>query len=371
MTTRPFPVLCDRCRAAGLAGEAEFAELADLGDLLDFEAVPRRKRANGWDGEAQRAFIAALAVTGSDRQAAAIVGRAQYGITQLCNAKGNEGFLAARAKAIGIFEEKERVRRSDGLLAAVHGEESRARGRHHLAWSGAATRALPPPGWEPGVELSSQQADELRLGLLRILVDKYLQKLETERRCRLEGRIAEADFCLRQVTMLEVSLDVVSDGDGMAVLKQARLGDDDLLHIAETPLSKLLDEARRLHWQECGDPPRPEYPPRHLLVDRGDYAIEPLEAAWGGLGESFEEQSRRFDEQYRSDAEAQVEWEAKARRDYEERRELDASSSAESRAEPESLRPPGDGTDVTNSVRDGPGAGINPPAPDAARRAAE
>ena len=72
MTTRPFPVLCDRCRAEGLAGEAEFAELADLGDLLDFEPVPRRKRANGWDAEVQRAFIVALAVTGSDRQAAAV-----------------------------------------------------------------------------------------------------------------------------------------------------------------------------------------------------------------------------------------------------------------------------------------------------------
>jgi hypothetical protein len=148
MATRPFPVLCDRCRAEGIAGEAEFAELAGLGDLLDFEPVPRRRRANGWDAEAQRAFVAALAVTGSDRQAAAVVGRAQFGVTQLCNAKGNEGFLAARAKAIEIFEEKERVRRSDGLLAAVHGEAARARGRHHLAWSGAATRRLPPPELE-------------------------------------------------------------------------------------------------------------------------------------------------------------------------------------------------------------------------------
>jgi hypothetical protein len=35
MTTSPFPVLCDRCRAEGLAGEAMFADLADLGDLLE------------------------------------------------------------------------------------------------------------------------------------------------------------------------------------------------------------------------------------------------------------------------------------------------------------------------------------------------
>jgi hypothetical protein len=146
----PSPSFCDRCRAEGLAGEAEFAEFAGLGDLLDFEPVARRKRANGWDPEAQRAFIAALAATGSDRQAAAVVGRNTFGITQLCKAEGNESFLAARAKAIEIFEEKERVRRSDGLLAAVHDETTRARHRHRLAWSGAATRRLPSLESEPG-----------------------------------------------------------------------------------------------------------------------------------------------------------------------------------------------------------------------------
>lgn len=353
MTNRPFPVLCDRCRAEGVAGEAEFAELAGLGDLLDFEPVPRRKRANGWDAEAQRAFIAALAVTGSDRQAAAVVGRNAFGITQLCDAQGNEGFLAARAKAMEIFEEKERVRRSDGLLAAVHGEAARARGRHRLAWSDSATRqapplaadldsALEPAGTDPG------DSDGIMEELLQILVRKYVAKLEQERRARLEGRIAEADFYVRQITCFEVSLDMIS-GDGMAYLRDFRCQGHDLLHIAETEMSKLLDTARRLHWEQCGEPPRPEYPPLHLLVRREGFAVEPLDATWSDHpdGLTHDQQLALAKERNARDAESQIEWEAKARRDYEERRDSAASSSAQSRAEPDGPRPPGDGTDVT------------------------
>jgi hypothetical protein len=63
-----IPVICDRCRATGIAGEADFSH---LGDLLDFAPVPRKtERADGWSPEKQRAFIAALSPPGSKRQAA-------------------------------------------------------------------------------------------------------------------------------------------------------------------------------------------------------------------------------------------------------------------------------------------------------------
>src|SRR4051794_11084909 len=78
----PFriPVVCDRCREEGLAGAESFA---GLGDLLDFEPVPRKTaRADGWTPDKQRAFIAALAVTGSDRRAAHAVGMAPNGVEQ-------------------------------------------------------------------------------------------------------------------------------------------------------------------------------------------------------------------------------------------------------------------------------------------------
>lgn len=332
MATRdPFPVLCDRCQSEGLAGESEFERLAGLGDLLDFEPVPRKiARADGWTPEIQRAYVAALAVTGSERQACAVVERAAFGITQLRRSKGNESFFAACEKAMEIYRERERVRRSDNLLAAAQSESARrGPGRPRLAWSNAASRRLPAPEPEPPPgedrELTPDE-EKVRLGLLQVIVRKYMLKLEAERRCRLEGRIAEADFYIRQVTMLEVSLDVLTGGDGMAILKQLRLGDHDLLHIAETEMSRLLDEARRLHWEECGDPPRPEYPPRHLLEQHDGFATEPLDLTWGGLPEDHGTQRRRLDERHAIDAKAQVEWEAKARREFEERRERDASS---------------------------------------------
>ena len=160
--------------------------------------------------------------------------------------------------------------------------------------------------------------------------------------------------------MLEVSMDVMS-GDGMALLRDARLGGCDLLAVAETEMSKLLDEARRRHWAECGEPPRPEYPPRYLLVEEeGGFATEPLESTSGGLPESRDGQWQKFEEQHARDAEAQILWEARARRDFEarqakaRRREAPPDTS-ESRARPDGLRPSGDRTDVTSGKgRDAP-----------------
>jgi hypothetical protein len=114
--------------------------------------------------------------------------------------------------------------------------------------------------------------DDKTLEVIVSIIQKYQLKLEAERRCRLEGRIAEADFYLRQITMLEVSADVLS-GNGMKVLGSARLGGNyGLLTIAQTNVSVLLDGARRQFWDEQGDPPRPEYPPRHLLEQKDGFA---------------------------------------------------------------------------------------------------
>lgn len=121
-----IPVICDRCRAAGSSGDPPFA---DFGDLLDFAPVPRRPRVGGWSPDVQRAFIAALAVTGSARQSAAAVGRAQYGVEQLRNAKASEGFNAAYDRALAIAEEKGRHRLAAGVAALVRADAS----------------ALPPP----------------------------------------------------------------------------------------------------------------------------------------------------------------------------------------------------------------------------------
>ena len=134
----PLPVICDRCAARGLAGDDLFAQ---FGDLLDFTPVPRKKtRADGWTPEVQRYFIAALALTGSERQAAHAVGKAAFGVTQLCKAEGNESFMAAHAKAMAFHEEENSRRLSEGLhTAATHAAHHHGRAPAP-PWSGAATR---------------------------------------------------------------------------------------------------------------------------------------------------------------------------------------------------------------------------------------
>ncbi len=117
----PLPVICDRCRAEGLAGDDPFAA---FGDLLDFAPVPRRPRVGGWTPEVQRAFVAALAITGSPRQAAFAVGRAANGFEQLKKARGNASFLAACERAVALAEEKARHRLAAGLDALARADAS-------------------------------------------------------------------------------------------------------------------------------------------------------------------------------------------------------------------------------------------------------
>jgi hypothetical protein len=344
--TMPIPVICDRCRAEGVAGQAQFA---DFGDLLDFEPVPLQvKRIDGFSPEAQRAYVAALSILGSAHRAAKAIGKSATGAQRLCTLPGSEGFRRAceRAKAISLQKGKLRLADSLGAVAAAE-----VRG--------------PPPESLPGEE-EPAGSDDARIELLAGIVRNHLLKLKQERRCRLEGRIAEADFYVRQITCLEVALDLVSE-DGWKFLYDCRRGEHDLTLIAETDMSRLLDAARREHWEAAGDPPRPEHPPRHLLVEHDGFSTEPLEATWGGQALSHEEQRRIFAERHAQDAAAQVEWEAEARRDHERRREAPPGMD-----EGEHRRPAGgrsrsggglgrpacdlevDRTDVTNSVRDGP-----------------
>jgi hypothetical protein len=137
--------------------------------------------------------------------------------------------------------EKGRLRLADSLRGLGHPPAS----------------AAPEPEPDP-TEAERAEADKVMEELLQILARKYFSKLEQERRARLEGRIAEADLDVRQITCLEVSLDMVS-GDGMAILRDFRCRGFDLLDIAETPMSKLLDQARRLRILPPIDESDPEW----------------------------------------------------------------------------------------------------------------
>lgn len=91
--------------------------------LPDFTPVPRKYRHDGWTPERQRAFIAALADTGSVSRAAAMVNMAQTNCYTLRRAAGAESFRRAWEAALdfGVARLKDIAfeRAIDGYLVPV------------------------------------------------------------------------------------------------------------------------------------------------------------------------------------------------------------------------------------------------------------
>jgi hypothetical protein len=360
--TIPIPLICERCRREGVAGKDLFERYADL---LDFEPVPRRPRADGWDAEVQRAFILVLAATGSPRQAAAAVGKAQFGFDQLKRAKGNESFMAAVARALDVHAEEKSRRLREGV-AAVAGPAANWRPPAPV-WANAARRGRPPAGRARANDEKEEMTDEEKWDFLCTLVDRYLIKIRAERRERLAGNIVAADFYLRQATHIEVMFDLIG-GDGFHVLAEYRHRGRHLADIAHTPFTLLIDEARRAKWEEFGEPSRPVVVPPEWLKDEDDgVSTEPREAMMGGADLKALEEERKA-ERKRLAAE-QIAWEAEACQAAADWREAEAGARQEpsapacsaavlgSRAEPG--RPACDlqvdRTDVTNDkVREAP-----------------
>lgn len=74
----------------------------EIAALLDFEPVPVRSKVNGWDADAQRAFIVLLATTGSKLRAARALGRNPAGIDRLLERADGAGFRAACDRAMAL-----------------------------------------------------------------------------------------------------------------------------------------------------------------------------------------------------------------------------------------------------------------------------
>lgn len=193
-------------------------------------------------------------------------------------------------------------------------------------------------------------SDDDKLALFENILGKYVRKVEHEREARVEGRIIEADFTLRQITGIEIALDLMAQGlgtSGWAVIREARLGGHGIFDIAETPMSRMLDAERRAVWEAAGDPPRPEHPPQRYLSDRGDYSLEPIQHLYGG--EDREEQIAARDRQHAEDARAQIEWEASARADWAARDEKGART--DNANIPVPVEGAGEGRSEDNGVR--------------------
>jgi hypothetical protein len=241
-----IPVICDRCRLTGLAGLGDFAQ---LGDLLDFTPVPRQvERVNGWSPDRQRAFIAALAATGSRRRAAHALGMSAYGVVNLRKSPGADGFNAAYDRALTLAK-------SIGAITMASG----------VADIGARNDALKPPPSKlrsldpaPAPEYTEDEdSAELRFELVERLIAKFQRKVGAERAARLGGDVVAADFYLRQITALEVAFDLMIEGHGIngwQMLAQARRGGRNMLDIADTRMARVLDQARRDQWAAMASP---------------------------------------------------------------------------------------------------------------------
>ena len=293
-----IPVICDRCRATGHAGADDFTH---LGDLLEFDPVPRKvKRADGWTHERQRAFIAALTVTGSKCQAAHAIGMAPFGIDQMLKSDGSDSFRAAYDRALEIAA-------VNGSMRIAAGVADAAARNAQMAVPPSRLRGLPVPAND-----ETAMSEDYSLALLAKLFDKFVRKVAAERKARLAGKIVSADFYLRQISFFEIVIDLMAEGQGMdawQMLGDLRRGGHGILDIAQTPLSRALDTARREQWAAMAEPERPEHPPIRYLEHDKDFSIEPLEYGYGG--EKGDRLRAEYAQRHADDAGAQAEWEAR------------------------------------------------------------
>jgi hypothetical protein len=278
----------------------------EVAALLNFTPVVRKCiRHDGWMPDKQRDFIRALTVLGNAEAAAIAVGGTMSGAYKLRTAAGGREFAAAWDAALTLYFD--RHPRPEPKGRPSRGEILSGGGRK--PWPAAPTRHDPGPVDPEAEERAKEEG-------LDLILEKYLVKLSMERVARLEGRIVEADYYVRQLTWLEVVLDL---GDrGAELLQQLRRGGLAARDIAATPMSVLLDQARRLYWREEGGPERPPMP--ELGESEGEVSPGPrLECQYDRErdGPDYQAGRRRQEERQALAAEAQAAWEEKARREAE------------------------------------------------------
>jgi len=267
--------------------------------LLHFEPVVRKcVRHDGWLPERQREFIIALTILGHAEQAAIAVGGTMSGAYKLRTANGGEGFAKAWDSALALHHRRHprpepRGRPSRGELESGVGRKP---------WPAARGGRLDEPV-DP--EQQARDAEAVWQDMLGL----YRAKLVAERDYRLEGRIVEADFTVRQLAWMEVVFDL--GGRAMKLLGALECGDRPLSDVAATPMSEYLGQVRRGIWLEKGEADRP--PPSPLGPRDGRCAIDPPADYRPERDGDHRSWLSRREEQRTLAAEAQRAWEEKAR----------------------------------------------------------
>jgi hypothetical protein len=270
--------------------------------LLQFAPVVRKcVRHDGWLPERQREFITALTILGHAEQAAIAVGGTMSGAYKLRGANGGEGFAKSWDSALALH--LRRHPRPEPKGRPSRGEIESGVGRK--PWP--ANDTGPSPSEFESPEAEARAEDEL----FEKIVRKYWLKVQAERKARLEGRIVAADYYVRQLTYIEIVLE--AGGHAHELLKDLKLGGRWVGDIVATPMSLLLDHARRLAWKEGGEPERPPLPP---LGDHDDRTAigEPSNSQYRADRDGdFRAWEARQAERVAVAAEAQRAWEEKAR----------------------------------------------------------
>lgn len=267
---------------------------------LDFEPVPRKYRHDGWTPERQRAFIAALADTGSVSAACRRINMSAEGAYYLRRAPGAESFRAAwtaaldhgvqqlvdiaidRARegiAVPIFHKGEQVGEkrwfNDRLLMFMlkHHMPNRYGGQINGGTRSRETvereAAENCPTCRATREAEAEENSEEAVGRwLDEMMKRYLIKLRQEHESRREGRWAAADLYLRQLTHLELILDIGGRSAALIDHFAWRPGEHGRAEpLYASPLSEALAEKRLAFWEAAGDPPRPPVPLHVMTPD--------------------------------------------------------------------------------------------------------
>ncbi|HET9640252.1 MAG TPA: hypothetical protein VFP12_13700, partial [Allosphingosinicella sp.] len=270
--------------------------------LLHFEPVVRKcVRHDGWRPGRQREFIIALTILGHAERAAIAVGGTMSGAYKLRTADGGEGFAAAWDSALALH------------LRRHPRPEPRGRPSRGELQSGVGRKPWPANDAGPSSPIFESPEAEARADdeLFEQIVRQYWLKVQAERKARREGRIVAADYYVRQLTYIEIVLE--AGGHAHELLKDLKLGGRWINEIVATPMSLLLDYARRLAWKEDDEPERPPLPPlgEH---DEQTAVGEPSERTYlGSRDGDYRLWEARQAERIAIAREAQQAWEEKAR----------------------------------------------------------
>jgi hypothetical protein len=301
-----------------------------------FTPVPRKYRHDGWTAERQRAFIEALADTGSVKAAAKRINMSPEGAYYLRRQPGAETFRAAWEAALDHGVQRLTDIALDRALEGVpvpvfwRGEQVGEKRwfndrllmfllKHHLPSRYGAD--LPRGTLHPDTIAreaaencpvcraqreaeAGRDPDAEAIAWLADLLDRYAAKVSAERQHRLSGRIAAADFALRQLTHIELILDMGGRSEALIAFWTSRPsphGNVTPEQLYASPLSAELDALRRAQWEKDGDPPRPPLAFPERLPDG---------ATWGGP--TLLERGKARREAEAAMAAAQKKWEAAA-----------------------------------------------------------